>query len=281
MPGALAPNTVDIVAELRRIGPILGELVSKDRGAATEPREDEKLALEGFLEELRERRGIDFKSYKTPTILRRLRRRMVATDAESIEEYVAYLEDHPEEYRNLVSTFLIKVTEFFRDPELFDHLREEIMPRLVREAEERTDSSGSGPPAAPPGEEAYSLAILISEVLADDAELFNVRVFATDVDEDAVNFARQGIYPASALSGLSEEQIQRYFTEEDGQYQIKKQVRSMVVFGEHDLAQRSPFPRVDLVLSRNVLIYFTARAAAAGAPALRLLFAERRLPGPG
>ena len=101
------------------------------------------------------------------------------------------------------------------------------------------------------------MAILVSEVLDQDAGLFNVRIFATDIDGEAVGFARRGIYPPSALKGLSEDQVKRYFVEEDGSYQVKKQVRGMIVFGEHDLAQRSPFPQIDLVLSRNVLIYFS------------------------
>ena len=255
MPGALAPNTVDIIADLDRIGPILGELVADDM--TPEPQEDEKVALEGFLEVLRERHGLDFKSYKTPTILRRLKRRMIATGSASIEEYAAYVEGYPDEYRTLISTFLINVTEFFRDPELFDYLKEEILPRLITDAQETNRQLRIWSAGCATGEEAYSLAMLVSEVLGGDAGLFNVRIFATDVDEDAVNFARQGIYPPSALSGLSEEQIRRYFIEEGGRYQVKKPIRSMIVFGEHDLAQRSPFPRVDLVLSRNVLIYFT------------------------
>jgi two-component system, chemotaxis family, CheB/CheR fusion protein len=99
---------------------------------------------------------------------------------------------------------------------------------------------------------------MISEALGREGGLFDVRIFATDIDEDAVRFARRGVYPPSALEGLSEEQIRRYFVEEDGSYQVKKQIRGMIVFGEHDLAQRSPFPHIDLVVSRNVLIYFSA-----------------------
>ena len=257
MPGSLAPNTVDIVADMSRIGPILGELISGAEVAEREPEHDEKQALEGFLEELRERHGIDFRSYKTPTIMRRLRRRMVATDSDSVEDYTRYLNDHPDEYRQLINTFLIKVTEFFRDPELFAYLKEEVLPQLITEARESGRQLRIWSAGCATGEEAYSLAILVSEILGAEAALFDVRIFATDVDENAVNFARHGIYPASALSGLSEEQIRHYFVEENGQYQIKKPVRGMIVFGEHDLAQRSPFPRVDLVVSRNVLIYFT------------------------
>jgi len=259
MPASIGPNTVDIVARLDRIGVVLRDLLSGVEADEGPGPEEERQSLEQFLEELREQRGMDFTSYKTPTILRRLKRRMVATETGNIEEYAEYLGKHPEEYRWLINAFLIKVTEFFRDPELFEYLREEVLPELLADAREggsqeiRVWSAGCAT-----GEEAYSLAILISEALGSEAGLFNVRIFATDVDDEAVEFARHGYYPASALTGLSEEQLERYFSREGSQYQVKKQIRSMIVFGEHDLARRSPFPRIDLVVSRNVLIYFTA-----------------------
>ncbi len=256
MPGSLAPSTVDIVAGLDGIGPILAELLSGTDVPEDGPPEAEKQSLERFLEELRERRGVDFTSYKTPTILRRLKRRMVATGAESIEDYQRYLDDYPEEYSQLINAFLIKVTEFFRTPELFACLKEEILPDLIREAREAGNQLRIWSAGCATGEEAYSLAILLSEVLGSEAGLFNVRIFATDIDKEAIAFARRGIYPASALGVLTEEQVSRYFIKEDGQYQVKKQVRSMIVFGEHDLARRSPFPHIDLTVSRNVLIYF-------------------------
>src|SRR5207249_6082057 len=107
------------------------------------------------------------------------------------------------------------------------------------------------------GEEAYSLAILVAELLADELNDFNVRIFGTDLDDDAIGFARRGIYPASDLADVSADLIERYFTEVEGEYEIKKSVRALVVFGQHDLGQRAPFPRIDLALCRNVLIYFT------------------------
>ena len=256
MPRSLAPSTVDIVVDLERIGPVLQNLVS-GVGIAEENSEDEERALDRFLEKLHRSRGVDFRSYKKPTILRRLGRRLAATDCRTIEEYSRYLEDHSEEYRQLISTFLIKVTEFFRDPDLFEHLKKEVLPELIAEAREKENQLRIWSAGCATGEEAYSLAILVSEVLGREAGLFNVRIFATDIAEDAVNFARRGVYPPSALDGLSEEQLGRYFVEEDGSYQVKKQIRGMIVFGEHDLARRSPFPQIDLVMSRNVLIYFS------------------------
>ncbi len=257
MPGSLAPNTVDIVAGLDRIGAVLGDLLSGVEVPEGRPQAEERRALERFLEGLREHHGVDFTSYKVPTMMRRLKHRMVATQTQSIEDYAEYLRGHPEEYRQLVDSFLIKVTEFFRDPEPFDYLKEEILPGLIEEAREAGRQLRIWSAGCATGEEAYTLAILLSEILGNEAGISNARVFATDVDADAVNFARHGVYPPSALSNLSEEQIERYFDRESGQYQVRKSVRSMIVFGEHDLARRSPFPHMDLVVSRNVLIYFT------------------------
>ncbi len=258
MPGSLAPNTVDIIARLDRIGPVLWELISQIEVSEQQAPEDERRSLAQFLEHLRDQYGVDFTSYKTPTILRRLKRRMVATGTESIEEYTGYLDEHPEEYRPLINAFLIKVTEFFRDSELFDYLKDEVLPDLVEQARQNGRQLRIWSAGCATGEEAYSLAILVHEALGEQAGLFDVRIFATDADDDAVGFARHGIYPPSALSGLSEEQIEQYFEPEGAQYQIKKHLRSMIVFGDHDLARRSPFPRIDLVMSRNVLIYFTS-----------------------
>lgn len=255
MPQSLAPNTVDIVADLERIGPLIHNLLT---GAEEPPtRSTEAQSLNSFLEQVREYSDIDFGSYKQGTILRRLHRRMVATDAESLSEYLAYLRQHPEEYRRLVSSFLIKVTEFLRDPELVNLLREQILPKLIEQSRSSGNELRVWSAGCATGEEAYSLAILLSEVLGTDIQHFDVRIFATDLDSDAVAFARHGIYPPSALSGLSEDLISRYFNRVGSDYQVKKQARTAVIFGQHDLGQRAPFPRIDLVLCRNVLIYFT------------------------
>jgi two-component system CheB/CheR fusion protein len=255
MPLSLAPNTVDIVANLERMGRILRDLIA---GVPVPTRPDEKKALEAFLEEVRTRYGLDFNSYKTPTILRRLQRRIVATDTENLDGYIKYLDTHPEEYPQLINAFLIKVTEFFRDPELFAYLRNDVLPDIVSYARNRGNEIRIWSAGCATGEEAYSLAILVSEVLGNELEQFNVRIFATDVDAEAVAFARRGVYPASALVGVPEEVINRYFSKDENHYQIKKRVRSLTVFGQHDLGQRAPFPNIDMAVCRNVMIYFTS-----------------------
>lgn len=254
MPLALAPSTVDIIADLGRIGRVLQDLIA---GISSPVEPWQKRTLKSLLEEVRERHGIDFTGYKMPTILRRIQRRIVATDTTDIEGYSRYLAENPEEYQQLVNAVLIKVTEFFRDKELFEYLGGEVMPHLIEEAREQGNQLRLWSAGCATGEEAYSLAILVAEALGDELGRFSVRIFATDLDEEAVAFARRGIYSTQALANLSEELANRYFVQESREYQVNKLIRSMVVFGQHDLGQRAPFPGIDMVLSRNVLIYFT------------------------
>ncbi|HEX6711269.1 MAG TPA: CheR family methyltransferase [Rubrobacter sp.] len=254
MPQSLAPNTVDIIAELDRMGGIIHDLLT---GSPVPDEPDEQEALRSLLEEVRERNSIDFSGYKTPTIMRRLQRRIVVTGSQSIEDYADYVREHPEEFQQLVSSFLITVTEFFRDTELFKILKDETVPQLIEEARKQDNQLRFWSAGCATGEEAYSLAILVAEALGDELGRFDVRIFATDLDEEAIAFARNGIYAHSTLDNVPEALINRYFVKEDGDYQINKLVRGMVIFGQHDLGQRSPFPRIDMVICRNVLIYFT------------------------
>jgi two-component system CheB/CheR fusion protein len=254
MPLSLAPTDVDIIAHVENIGAILIDLISGIRVTA---RPTEERALRTFLDQLRERSGIDFNSYKMPTIMRRLQRRMVATGSERLTDYIRYLQGHNEEYQRLVSSFLIKVTEFFRDAELFSYLRDHVLPELIAEARNHDNELRFWSAGCATGEEAYSLAILVSDLLGEDLDRFNVRIFATDLDNDAVTFARRGIYPASTLANVPQDMVDRYFTRVNGEFEIRKQVRALTVFGQHDLGQRAPFPRIDVALCRNVLIYFT------------------------
>jgi two-component system CheB/CheR fusion protein len=254
MPLSLAPTTIDIVAELEAIGPLLNELLS---GTYVPAEPDDDRRLHGVLDQLRARSGIDFSSYKEPTIRRRLQRRMLDTRNDKLEDYVRYLRRHPEEYERLANSFLIKVTDFFRDADLFNHLRDQIMPALIDEARAHGNELRLWSAGCATGEEAYSLAILVSELLGDELEQFSVRIFATDLDSDAVAFARRGIYPTSALKNVPAELRERHLSRLESAWEVRKQLRAMVIFGQHDLGQRAPFPRIDLVLCRNVLIYFT------------------------
>jgi two-component system CheB/CheR fusion protein len=253
MPRALAPSLVDVIAPIERIGSLLAELLGHSSVTVLDRDRD----LTRLLDHLRARHSIDFSAYKRGTILRRFARRMAAANVSTTDDYLRYLAEHPEEEPRLIADFLIKVTRFFRDAELFAHLREELIPELVAAARAGTGELRLWSAGCATGEEAYSLALLVAEALAKSGGELPVRIFATDVDETALDFARRGIYPASTLADVPPELVAQSFTEHEGSFQISKDVRSLIVFGTHNLGQRPPFPRTDLILCRNVLIYFT------------------------
>src|SRR5579871_936924 len=254
MPSSLPPTIVDVVANIDAMGQLLHELVTRAHLPAP-PSEDHE--LRDLLERIRGLSGIDFNSYKATTIMRRLQRRMVACGAQNLHEYIEILERQPDEYQRLINSFLIKVTEFFRDADLFQYLREQVIPDLIRTAEQRNNELRVWSAGCATGEEAYSLAILVCEALGSQREEFNVRIFATDLDASAVAIARRGVYPALALASAPPDLVERYFNRVGNDYEVAKRVRSLIIFGQHDLGQRAPFPRLDLTLCRNVLIYFT------------------------
>ena len=255
MPSSIPPSLVDATADLDSIGAVLCDLLAAGNAPAEGSDHDE---LRDFLERIRERSGIDFSSYKPATILRRLRGRMNATARPTIAAYAAYLETDPEEFARLVNSLLIKVTEFFRDPKLFDYLRAEVLPELIAEARRDQRELRIWSAGCSTGEEAYSLAIIVAEALGEEPAWPEVRIFATDIDREAITFARRGIYPPAALKDLPAGVRDRHFVKSDGGYEVAKRLRALMVFGEHDLGERAPFPRIDLLLCRNVLIYFTA-----------------------
>jgi two-component system CheB/CheR fusion protein len=255
MPSSIPPSLVDATADLDGIGPLLHDFLAVD-GESTDGMD--RGELDAVLGRIRERSGIDFSTYKPATILRRLKGRMTATNRPSLSSYAAHLEAEPEEYARLISSLLIKVTEFFRDPKVWDYLRDRILPGLIEEAQTEGRELRVWSAGCATGEEAYSLAIAVAEGLGKERMPLDVRVFATDIDRDAIAFARRGAYSAAAVAAIPQPIRDRYFVRSEGNYEIGKRLRSMVVFGEHDLGDRAPFPRIDLLLCRNVLIYFAA-----------------------
>ncbi len=257
MPLALPPTAVDHVADIERIGPLLYDLLT---GAFT-PRRDESTdgTLDEVLQTINEQANLDFRPYKTSTIIRRLGRRMAVTGMHSLDEYAAYLKARPEEVGELVAAFLINVTEFFRDAEAFAYLQAEVLPSIIDHAREQDRTLRLWSAGCATGEEPYSLAMVIADMLGAELPEWNIRIFATDLDADAISFARAGVYPENALNQLPGGFHDRFFEQLPGNkgYHILKTLRQMVIFGHQDLSQSPPFPRIDLVLCRNVLIYFT------------------------
>jgi two-component system CheB/CheR fusion protein len=204
---------------------------------------------------LRAQTSHDFSQYKPSTINRRIERRMAVTQIKTMDEYVRYLQQTSVEVEALFRDLLIGVTNFFRDPETFKALEEQVIPKLF--AGTRASSViRVWSPGCSTGEEAYSLAILLAERLEAMKQSYNIQVFATDIDSQAIATARQGIYPASFLTDISPERLAHFFTfETGGAYRIHKSIRDMMVFSEQNVIKDPPFSKLDLISCRNLMIY--------------------------
>ena len=215
--------------------------------------------LDDFLQFVRDARGFDFTGYKSSTVERRVALRMNELGVTSYDEYIDYLELHGEEYAALFNTILINVTGFFRDGAAWDYLATDLLPGLVE----------GRPPGAPlrvwsagcaSGEEAYSLAMVLARVLGDDEFVERVKIYATDIDEKALEQARYATYAPRQLQDVPEETLEQFFERTDRRYVFSKDLRRCVIFGRNDLVQDAPISRIDLLLCRNTLMYFTAEA---------------------
>jgi two-component system CheB/CheR fusion protein len=202
--------------------------------------------------------GHDFSQYKQNTIHRRIERRMAVHQIDNISEYVGYLQKNPHEIKALFKDLLITVTNFFRDTKAFKALNDKV---ILPMAKARPDEAAIRVwiPGCATGEEAYSIAILFAEAAKAMKKHFNVQVFATDLDADAIDYARQGAYPDSIAADVTSERLKNFFIKEDDIYRVKKQIRETVVFATQNLVKDSPFSKLDLVSCRNVLIYMNSQ----------------------
>jgi two-component system CheB/CheR fusion protein len=211
--------------------------------------------FEALLEYLRDERGVDFTGYKRPSLVRRIARRCAELGIDNFPAYIDYLQVHADEFRSLFDKILINVTEFFRDEAAWKYLEEEIVPRLVEPGGLiRIWSTGTAS-----GEEAYSAAIVFCEALGEDDFVRRVKIYATDVDDDALNKARTG-YTAKDVESIHESLRNKYFEESGGRFGFRTALRRSLIFGHHDLMQDAPISRLDLLICRNTLMYFTAEA---------------------
>ena len=211
--------------------------------------------MNALLQKTFEERGYDFRDYKKASIARRISKRLYENHLETYEQYMEYLDKHPEEYAKLFDTLLINVTEFFRDPEAWEVLKNDVLPKMIARKNKgeqiRIWSAGCAS-----GEEAYSIAMLLSDQLGDALGEYDVRIYGTDIDEAALNEARKGTYPSARLKNVSPEQLEKYFQREDDTYKVKRNVRQLIAFGRQDLILDAPISHLDLIICRNVLIYF-------------------------
>jgi two-component system CheB/CheR fusion protein len=224
--------------------------MSKD-GAATPADAD----LDRLLNFIRDARGFDFTGYKRTSLGRRIQKRMRDVGVTEYPDYQDRLESSAEEFLHLFDTILINVTSFFRDDEAWDFMESDVVPNLVANTE-ADDEIRIWSAGCSSGEEAYSLAILLAEALGDEDYLKRVKIYGTDVDEDALRTARAGHYPASALEMLSDERRGQYFEPNGSGFAFRSDLRRRVIFGRHDITMDAPISRLSLLVCRNTLMYF-------------------------
>jgi two-component system CheB/CheR fusion protein len=204
---------------------------------------------------LRTRIKFDFRCYRKKMLTRRVERRMGLNHIDSIPEYLTYLREHPEELKHLVKDLFISVTSFFRDPEAFQQLASQVIVPLVQ-GKESDATIRIWVPGCATGEEPYSIAMLVQEQLAVEHKSCKVQIFATDVDEEALEMARQGLYPDSIAADVTPERLARFFTHVDEHnYRISKELRETMIFAPQNLISDAPFTKLDLISCRNLLIY--------------------------
>jgi two-component system, chemotaxis family, CheB/CheR fusion protein len=263
---AIAAGCVDFVLSPDGIAQELARLGRHPYMAADKPRalsasapapaseEEDEAGLNRIFALLRTASGSDFAAYKKTTLRRRIARRMFVNRSQTLAAYAQYLEGDASEIQALYQDCLITVTSFFRDPAVFEALRAQVFPVLL---EERASDSPIRVwvPGCATGEEVYSIAIGLLERAGELARNPSLQIFATDLSESALEKARAGLYPESIAQDVSAERLKRFFTKANGGYRISKAVREACVFARHDLARDPPFPRLDLISCRNVLIY--------------------------
>jgi two-component system CheB/CheR fusion protein len=213
--------------------------------------------FERLLDYLRSNRGVDFTGYKRNTLTRRIRRRMEMVHCDTYAEYLAFLNTTPREFIELFNFILINVTNFFRDAEAWSYIAETVIPRIL-EGKRRDEQIRVWSAGCASGQEAYTIAMLLTEALGEDLFRERVKIYATDIDDEALNEARQGIYNSSEVENLPPEFLEKYFRPLNQRFAFRKELRRALIFGRHDLGQDAPISRLDLLICRNLLMYFNS-----------------------
>lgn len=203
---------------------------------------------------LRSRSGVDFTYYKQTTMLRRIERRMNINQINTLNDYVRYLHQNANEVQTLYKELLIGVTRFFRDPEAYEVLEKEVIPVIFKN-KNRNDEIRVWVAGCSTGEEAYSLAILFNEYMENNGVLADVKIFATDIDRDALDFASRGRYSESIAADIPQDRLHNYFVRRENSFEVLRRIREMVIFAQQDITKDPPFSKIDLISCRNVLIY--------------------------
>lgn len=252
---AIAAGHADFVLPARELAHQFAELVQSRKSAVDHAPAAERDDLLGrILAFLRIRTGHDFSQYKHASLLRRIDRRAQVVRSPGLRAYLDFLRENPDEAQALFADLLISVTRFFRDSAAFEQLGKIVVPAIL-EKKKPGDTVRIWVPGCATGEEAYSIAMVFLDELAKRATGKAIQIFATDLDARALAVAREGCYPDTLSADVSEERLRRYFTKEDGEYRIKRDVRDLIVFSQHSVLKDPPFSRLDLISCRNFLIY--------------------------
>lgn len=255
---AISTQLVDFVATPEKMSEILQRYISHPKTSIKDIKANSYLKSPNdiikVLAIIRDTVGLDFTGYKLNTLIRRIDRRMGLFEIDNLDNYVKFLQSDENERQTLSQEFLIGVTSFFRDTEAFEFLSREIIPSLITNRDSR-DQIRIWVAGCSTGEEAYSLAILLQDSMEKLGSYIGVKIFATDIDQRALNYASRGQYPESVLADLPPQLVETYFVKDGETYDISRHIRSMVVFANHNLITDPPFSRLDLISCRNLLIY--------------------------
>ncbi|CAA6828684.1 MAG: Chemotaxis protein methyltransferase CheR (EC [uncultured Thiotrichaceae bacterium] len=250
---AINTGHVDLILAPENIGKKIPELIRYPRML---PEVADEVGASDYLARIfrfvLDHTGVDFRDYKQSTIRRRIERRMAVHQLHDLVDYMNYIEKNPEERVELHKDILISVTAFFRDGKAFEHLTKSFNTILDHNDQEIR----IWVPGCATGQEAYSIAILLAEFLGKRIHNYNVQIFATDLDDEALLVARQGLYPKAAVEAIDQKLLDKYFTRQNDQWQLKPFVREMILFAKHDIVKDPPFSHLDLISCRNLLIYF-------------------------
>jgi two-component system CheB/CheR fusion protein len=255
---AIGTGCVDLVLSVAEMPLKIREYfdrISHERNeSAASPSLDDPNALRDVLTVLRVRTGQDFSNYKTPTLQRRIERRMTLRDMASLSAYAQLVRQEPEEAVALMKELLISVTNFFRDADVWSALQQRVIPRLFLDKGAH-DQVRVWVPGCATGEEAYSVAMLLAEHAFSVSDPPAIQVFATDLDQTAIERARDGLYSESEVADVPEDRLQRFFIHDSRGYRIRRDLRELVLFAMHNVIKDPPFSHLDLICCRNVLIY--------------------------
>lgn len=257
---AIEAELADVISDVETLpSKIISYLKQKPQMLLTEKDHTDKLKsyFDNIISMLRSHTGHDFSSYKKNTIQRRIERCMGIHKIDDIATYIRFLKENPQELSLLFKEFLIGVTSFFREPKEWEFLRDKVIPELLSERS-ATDTVRVWISGCSTGEEAYSLAIVFKDVMEQLKPLnFSIQIFATDLDSEAIDKAREGIFSVNIAKDMSTERLNKYFVKVDKGYLVAKEIRDMVIFAQQNMIKDPPFTKIDIMICRNLLIYLT------------------------